>query len=155
MNYENKIVSLGILLPAAPKPAGSYRPVIVAGATAYLSGQISRTPEGKVVTGKVGRDLTLEEGRAAARAAALNVIAVIRDLVGFGKFGRMLRVTGFVQAPPDFYDISQVMNGASDLFLEVFGEDGVHARSAVAVASLPLNAAVEIETTLQLKPAAP
>lgn len=155
MDYEQKIKTLKLVLPAAPKPAGSYRPVIAEGGTAYLSGQISRTAEGKVLTGKVGRDLTLEEGRAAARAAALNVIAVIRDLVGFGKFGRMLRITGFVQAAPDFYEISQVMNGASDLFLEVFGEEGVHARSAVAVASLPLNAAVEIEATLQLKSITP
>ena len=155
MDYEQTIKTLKLVLPPAPKPAGSYRPVVIADRTAYLSGQISKTPDGKIITGKVGKDLTLEEGKAAAKAAAMNVLAVIRDLIGFGKFGRMLRLAGFVQTTPDFYDISQVMNGASDLFLEVFGEEGIHARSAVGMASLPMNAAVEIETTIQLKSPAP
>lgn len=151
MDYSEKIRSLKLELPPAPKPEGSYRPVVLAGRWAYLSGQISRAANGKILSGKVGGDLSLDEGKQAARLAALNVLSVIRDLMGFEKFGQLVRVVGYVQVVPDFYDLSQVMNGASDLFLEVFGENGVHARSAAGMASLPLNAAVEIEATIHLK----
>ena len=150
MNYAEKIKSLNLVLPPAPKPAGSYRPVIFSGNLAFLSGQISRTPEG-VLTGKASKDLSLEQGRQAARQAALNVISVIESLVGFPKFGKMLRIAGYVQTAPDFYEISKVMDAASDLLLEVFGEAGIHVRSAVGMASLPLNAAVEIEATIEIK----
>ena len=149
--FDKKIESLKLLLPSAPKPAGSYHPVIVSGNTAYLSGQVSRTAEGVVLTGKLGQDLSLAEGQKAAQAAALNVVSVIRNLIGWQRFSRLLRVTGFVQTAPDFYEISQVMNGASDLFLEILGEYGVHARSAVGMASLPLNATVELEVTVELR----
>ena len=150
-DYSGKIKSLKLELPLPPKPVGSYRPVIAGGDTAYLSGQISRLADGKILTGKIGKMLTIEDGKTAARAAALNVLSVLQSLVGFEKFERLLRVVGYVQAEPDFYEISQVMNAASDLFIEVFGERGAHARSAVGMASLPLNAAVEIEVTVQLK----
>ena len=152
MDYEKKIQALKLVLPPPPKPAGSYQPVVLSGSQAFLSGQISRTAEGKVLCGKIGNDLTLEAGRAAAWQAALNVLSVIKNLVGFKSFERLLRVVGYVQAAPDFYEISQVINRASDLFLEVFGPNGIHARSAVGMASLPLNAAVELEVTLQIKP---
>ena len=151
MNYAEKIKSLGLILPPPPKPAGSYRPVVMAGNFAFLSGQISRTADGKILTGKAGRDLTLEQAQAAARAAVLNGLGVIQNLVGFEKFERVVRLTGYVQAAADFYEISQVMNAASDLLIKIFGEKGAHARSAVGMASLPFNAAVEIEITLQIK----
>lgn len=150
-SYAEKLKSLGLVLPPAPKPVGSYRPVVLSGSQAFLSGQITRKSDGTIVTGKLGKDLSVEQGQAAARVAALNVISVIHELIGFEKFDHIVRLVGYVQAAPDFYDISAVMNGASDLFLEVFGEKGVHARSAVGMASLPLNAAVEIEATLQLR----
>ena len=151
MDYEAKIKQLGLVLLPPPKPAGSYQPVVVSGAFAFLSGQISKTADGKILSGKVGKDLTLEQGKEAARAAALNALSAIHHLIGFGKFERILRVVGYVQTAPDFYEIPAVVNGASDLFLEIFGPAGVHARSAVGMASLPLNAAVEIEVTLQVK----
>lgn len=151
MDYAEKIKSLGLVLPPVPKPAGSYQPLIISGHYAFLSGQISRKADGTLITGKVGKDLDLAGGQEAARAAALNVISIIKDLIRFPRLEGFVRVVGYVQAAPDFYDISAVMNGASDLFLEVFGEKGVHVRSAVGMASLPLNCAVEIEVTLQIK----
>ena len=151
MNFSDRIKTLGIQLPACPKPAGSYSPVMIAGDTAYLSGQIARTPEGNIVTGKVGENLSLKQGQEAARAAALNVVSVIENLIGFNKFDQFLRLVGYVQSADNFYEISQVMNAASDLIVEIFGDKGVHARSAVGMASLPLNSAVEIEATVRLK----
>ncbi len=148
---EERIQQLNLVLPPPPKPAGSYHPVIIANGTAFLSGQVSRNGDGVMLAGKVGKDLTLEQGKEAARLAALNVLSVIKNFIGFEKIEKFLRMSGFVQTAPDFYDIPQVMNGSSDLFLEVFGEKGIHARSAVGMASLPMNAAVEIEVTLLLK----
>ncbi len=150
-SLTEKLKELHLTLPPAPKPAGSYRPVVMTGRFAFLSGQISRKADGSLITGKVGRDLTLEQGQEAARTSALNVLSIIQEWIGYAKFDRMLRMTGYVQCAPDFHDISAVINGASDFFLAVLGEQGVHARSAVGMASLPMNAAVEIEVTLQLK----
>ena len=130
---------------------GSYRPLVTADRVAYLSGQVSKTADGTVICGKLGQDLSPVEGQHAARTAALNVLSVIDSEVGFERVKKLLRVVGYVQCIPSFYEISQVVNGASDLFLEFFGEKGIHARSAVGIASLPLNAAVEIEATLLLK----
>ncbi len=104
-----------------------------------------------MLTGKIGKDLTVEQGKEAARVAALNVISIIQHLIGFNKFEKFVRVVGYVQTTPEFSDHSSVTNGASDLFLEVFGEKGIHARSSIGMASLPLNAAVEIEATLQIR----
>ncbi len=151
MNYEKKIQELGLAVPPPPPPAGSYQPVVFSGNLAFLSGQISKTGDGRILCGKVGKDLTLEEGKTAARTAALNAVSVLQHFVGFQKFERILRVVGYVQAAPDFYEISAVLNGASDLFLEIFGSQGIHARSAVGMASLPLNAAVEIELTVRVR----
>jgi len=152
MDYETRIQSLNLVLPEPPKPAGSYQPVVIAGECAYLSGQISKTKEGIVLAGKAGEGTTLEEAKKAAQAAALNVLSVLRHYVGFSKFRRMLRLVGYVQTAPDFYEISSVVNGASDLFLQIFGDNGVHARSAVGMSSLPMNALVELEVTVQVRP---
>lgn len=151
MDIETKIRQLGLVLPPAPKPVGLYQPVVVSGKLAFLSGQLSKDAEGKLLTGKVGKDLSLEEGQKAARLAALNALSILKDLIGFEKISRIVKMTGFVQVAPDFYEIPAVLNKASELFVEVFGEIGKHARSAVGVASLPLNAAVEIELILELK----
>jgi len=151
MSIEEKLQSLGLKLPQAPRPAGSYQPVIRAGSIAYLSGQIAKKTNGSLIVGKAGADLSVDEAQEAARVAALNVISVIKHHIGFDQLDRILRIVGYVQSAPDFYDQAQVMNAASDLLAEVFGEQGLHARSAVGVASLPLNSAVEIEVTLQVK----
>lgn len=152
MDYAKKIQELGLVIPPPPQPAGSYQPVVVSGNLAFLSGQISKTADGRVLSGKVGGDLMLEEGKLAARVAALNALSAIHHLIGFSKFTRILRLVGYVQTAPGFHEISAVVNGASDFFLEIFGPQGVHARSAVGMAGLPLNAAVEIELTVEIKP---
>ena len=151
MNIDAKLKELGLKLPPAPKPAGLYQPFVVSGKLAFLSGQISRDAEGKILAGKVGKDLSLVEGQAAARLAALNALSIMKHLIGFEKISRVVKMTGFVQTSPDFYEIPAVVNGASELFSEVMGEQGAHARSAVGMASLPMNAAVEIELVLELK----
>lgn len=151
MTPEEKITQLGLSLPPAPKPVGLYQPVVVAGKLAFLSGQISKDAEGKILAGKVGKDLSMAEGQAAARLAALNALSIMKHLIGFEKIRRVVKMTGFVQTAPDFYEIPAVVNGASELLAEVMGDQGAHARSAVGMASLPLNAAVEIELILELK----
>jgi len=151
MNIDQKLSELGLLLPPAPKPVGLYKPFVVSGKLAFLSGQISKDAEGKILAGKVGKDLSLAEGQAAARLAALNALSIMKGLIGFEKILRVVKMTGFVQSAPDFYEIPSVVNGASELLAEVMGEQGTHARSAVGMASLPMNAAVEIELVLELK----
>jgi enamine deaminase RidA (YjgF/YER057c/UK114 family) len=151
MTLEEKIKQLGIELSPAPQPIGLYQPVVVSGKLAFLSGQLSKDAGGKLLTGKVGGDISLEEGQKAARLAAINALAVIKTFITFEKVVRIVKMTGFAQAAPDFYQVPEVINKASELFGEVFGESGKHARSAVGVASLPLNAAVEIELVLELR----
>ena len=133
------------------KPVGAYQPWIQAGDLIYLSGQLPRDEAGKLMTGKVGKDLTLEEGRQAARFAALQAVNLIRQNFGLERVGQIVKVMGFVQSADDFFYQSEVMNGASELLVEILGEKGRHARTSVGVASLPLNAAVEIEVTLKTK----
>ena len=151
MNIDSKLKALGLSLPPAPKPVGLYQPFVVSGKLAFLSGQISKDAEGKILAGKVGKDLSLAEGQAAARLAALNALSIMKHLIGFEKICRIVKMTGFVQAAPDFYEIPSVVNGASELFVEVMGDHGTHARSAVGMASLPMNAAAEIELILEVK----
>lgn len=151
MSPDEIIAQLGISLPPAPKPVGSYQPVSVSGKLAFLSGQLSRDAEGKLLIGKVGDELFLAEGQEAARLAAVNALSVIKNLIGFEKVARVVKMTGFVQTAPHFYQIPEVLNAASEIFVKVFGENGIHARSAVGMSSLPLNAAVEIELILELK----
>ena len=152
MTPEEKITQLGLSLPPTPKPAGLYQPCVISGNLAFLSGQISRDIAGKILEGRVGGGLSLAQGQEAAKFAALGVLSIMKNVVGFAKIARIVKMTGFVQTAPDFYEIPAVLNKASELFAEVMGDRGAHARSAVGVASLPLNAAVEIELTLELKP---
>ena len=151
MTLEEKIKHLGLSLPPAPKPAGLYQPLVISGNLAFLSGQISRDAAGKILEGKVGAGLSLTQGQEAAKLAALGALSLMKNVIGFAKIARVVKMTGFVQTAPDFYEIPAVLNKASELFAEVMGEQGAHARSAVGVASLPLNAAVEIELILELK----
>ena len=151
MTPEEKITQLGLSLPPTPKPAGLYQPCVISGNLAFLSGQISRDTAGKILEGKVGGGLSLAQGQEAARFAALGALSIMKNVVGFAKIARIVKMTGFVQTAPDFYEIPAVLSKASELFAEVMGDRGAHARSAVGVASLPLNAAVEIELILELK----
>ncbi len=151
MTPEEKIIQLGLSLPPAPKPAGLYQPCVVSGNLVFLSGQISRDIAGKILEGKVGDGLSLAQGQEAAKLAALNALSIMKNTIGFSKIARIVKMTGFVQTAPDFHEIPAVLNKASELFAEVMGEPGAHARSAVGVTSLPLNAAVEIELVLELK----
>lgn len=151
MDFDAKMKQLGLHLPQAPKPAGAYIPLKKASGLLFLSGQISKKANGEVIAGKVGKDLSLDQARDAAHSAALNALAIIKDNGGLEQVEGIVRLTGYVQCAPDFYDISKVIDAASDLFFDVFGEDGRHARSAVGMVSLPLNAAVELELTLSLR----
>ena len=151
MTPEEKLYELGLSIPPAPKPVGHYQPVVISGNLAFLSGQVSKDSKGKLLTGKVGKDLSLAEGQTAARLAALNALSVMKHLIGFDRIRRVVKMTGFVQTAPDFYQIPEVLNKASELLTAVMGEHGAHARSAVGMASLPLNAAVEIELILEVK----
>jgi enamine deaminase RidA (YjgF/YER057c/UK114 family) len=150
---EEQIRHLQLQLPAPPKVGGVYQPVIVSGDLAYVSGHVSRDAEGRLITGRVGAELTLEQGRAAARAVALSILATLRDKLGsLDRVERLVKSLGFVNAAPDFTQHPQVINGYSELMAEVFGPDkGVGTRSAVGAGSLPGNCAVEVEAIFQLR----
>jgi enamine deaminase RidA (YjgF/YER057c/UK114 family) len=153
MTPEEQLAALQIKLPAPPKIGGVYQPVIVTGDLAYVSGHVSRDAEGKLITGRVGADLTLDQGRAAARSVGLSILATLRDKLGsLDRVERLVKSLGFVNAAPDFGQHPQVINGYSELMAEVFGPDkGVGTRSALGAGSLPSNCAVEIEAIFQLR----
>ena len=150
-HFETKLKELGITLPDAPAPAANYVPFVQVGDIVYVSGQISADTNG-FIKGKLGDDMTTEEGAAAARACAINLLAQVKAACG-GDLDRLVRVvklTGFVNSTADYTDQPKVVNGASDLLAEVLGDAGKHSRSAVSAASLPLGVAVEIEGIFQV-----
>jgi len=146
MTPEEKLRKLSIDLPGIPKPLGSYVPFVKTGNLVYLSGMLP-LKDGKLLkTGRVGETVSLEDAALCARTAAINALAVLRSVVGsVDNVKRCLKITGFVASSPDFTDQPKVINGASDLLFEVFGEAGRHARAAVGVNVLPMNSPVEIE----------
>lgn len=148
---DQRLAELGLTLPAAPAPAAAYVPYVLSGGIVYVSGQISQGPNG-LIKGKLGEDLSTEQGAEAARACALALLAQLRAACGgdFGRLRRVVKLTGFVNCTPDFTEQPKVINGASELLVEVLGETGWHARSAVGVASLPLGVAVEIEALFEI-----
>jgi len=143
---------MGVDIPAAPKPVAAYVPAVSAGCYVFTSGQLPLA-EGKLMfSGKLDRDLTVEEGRRAARQCAINCLAAVKGVIGnLDNIERIVKVTGFVNSVDGFTGQPQVINGASDFLTEVFGERGQHARSAVGVSELPLDSAVEIEMMVQVK----
>jgi enamine deaminase RidA (YjgF/YER057c/UK114 family) len=148
---EEKLSSLGITLPSPPVPAGSYVPVVVSGNLVFVSGQIPLEAGLLKFRGKVGKDLAVESGQKAARLCTINALAQLRALLGsLDKIKRIVKVTGFVNCESSFADQPQVINGASDLLVQVFGEKGKHARAAVGVSSLPLQSAVEVEFIVEI-----
>jgi enamine deaminase RidA (YjgF/YER057c/UK114 family) len=139
-------------LPPVPRPAGNYVHAVQTGNLLFLAGKGPFNPDGSTPTGKVGRDVTVEQAYAHARSVGLTLLAVIRETVGsLDRVRRVVKVLGMVNAVPEFGDQPKVINGCSDLFVEVFGERGRHARSAVGMGSLPNGITVEIEAILEVE----
>ncbi len=153
MSAESRLQELALILPPAPKPMGVYRPVIVVGSLAYTSGHGPLLDDGKLITGRVGFDITLEDGKAAARQVGLAILASLRaELGSLDRVKRVVKILGMVNATGAFTDHPKVINGCSELFVEIWGtENGVGARSAVGMGSLPGNMAVEIEAIFEVE----
>jgi len=149
---DQKLERLGVKLPTPPAPVASYVPFVLVGKQVYVSGQVTLAPDGLKYVGTIGKDLTLEDGKAAARLCALNVLAQLKSACGgdLEKVRRIVKLTVFVNAVPGFTQQPEVANGASDLLVEVFGESGRHARSAVGAGSLPRNVAVEVDVVAEI-----
>jgi enamine deaminase RidA (YjgF/YER057c/UK114 family) len=149
---EEKLAALGLALPATTPPVANYVPAVRSGSLVFLAGQIPRGTDGKVLTGKVGRDATEKDAIAAARACTLALLAALKQEIGeLRKVKRIVRVGGFVNAVDTFQTQSQVINGCSDLLVSLFGDRGKHARAAIGVASLPLGAVVEIDMIVEVE----
>jgi len=149
---EQKLQELGIELPEIAPPVANYVNVVRSGNLLFLAGKGSQNPDGSRITGKVGVDLTIEEGYEAAKSIAYQHLAVIKNEIGdLSKVVRVVKVLGMVNTTPEFTAHSQVINGYSDFMVEIFGEKGKHARSAVGMSSLPVNLAVEIEVIIEIE----
>jgi enamine deaminase RidA (YjgF/YER057c/UK114 family) len=149
---DARLEELGITLPEPPAPVASYVPTVVSGNLVFVSGQITLSAEGLKYVGKVGADISLEDGKAAARLCAVNVIAQVKAACGgdLDRVKRCVKVGVFVNAVPDFTQHPEVANGASDLFQDVFGDAGKHARAAVGAGSLPRGVAAEVEAVFEI-----
>ncbi|WP_102355901.1 RidA family protein [Pseudomonas sp. AD21] len=150
---EDRLSGLGLVLPPAPDPLARYRPARLVDRILYLSGQIPRRSDGSFITGCLGSDTTVEEGYDAARNVALQLLSVAKSVLGdLSRIEMVVKVTGMVNATPDFLDHARVVNGCSDLLIEILGESvGSHTRSAVGMGSLPFGASVEIEAIFAVK----
>lgn len=149
---EGKIAALGLTLPTSSAPVANYVPAVRSGNLVYLAGQLPRNAEGKIITGKAGRDVNDKDANAAARQATLALLGALKKEIGdLAKVKRVVRVGGFVNATDDFQGHSQVINGCSDLLVAVFGDRGRHARASIGVSSLPLGAVVEIEMVVEVE----
>jgi len=152
MSAEDKLKALGLSLPETPKPLANYVPFKRAGDLVFLSGQGPRYPDGSFATGKVGRDVTVEEAYEHAKLVGLGLLAAAKAAAGSLDKVEMLKLLGTVNGVPEFTDQPKVINGCSDLFVAVLGENGRHARSAVGMGSLPNNITVEVEAVLRVLP---
>jgi enamine deaminase RidA (YjgF/YER057c/UK114 family) len=150
---DKKLAELGITLPTPAKPVANYVGWVRTGNLVYTAGQVT-LKDGKLeYQGKVGKDFSVEDGAKAARLCAINIVAQLKDACGgdLDRVKRIVKLVGFVNGTPDFADQPKVINGASDLMVEVFGDKGKHARSAVGAGSLPLNVAVEVEAIAEVE----
>jgi enamine deaminase RidA (YjgF/YER057c/UK114 family) len=148
---ERRLTELGYTLPAVPPSAGNYAPFVITGNLLYTAGQSARDADGKWLSGRVGEDVSLEEAYERARLTGLQLLGTMRAAVGdLDRVKRIVKVLGMVNATPAFTSFPQVINGCSDLFVQVFGEAGRHARSAVGVGGLPEGVTVEIEVIVEL-----
>jgi enamine deaminase RidA (YjgF/YER057c/UK114 family) len=147
---EARLKELGIVLPSLPQPGGNYLPARTVGPIVYLAGVIS-IKDGEIITGTVGDGRTIEEGYAAARACAISQLAVLASHIGsLDRVKNIVTVNGYVNAVAGFPDSPKVINGASDLFVEIFGDTGRHVRAAIGVSALPRNALVELQMTVEV-----
>lgn len=150
MSANQRISELGIVLPQVATPAGAYVPAVVSGNLVFTAGQIPLVDGKLAATGKVGKDLTAEQAREIARVCALNAVAAVKSVIGdLDRVKKVVKVVGFVSSDPSFSQQPAVVNGASELLEQIFGEKGIHARSAVGVAVLPLDAPVEVELIVE------
>lgn len=153
MSIETRLEELGITLPQAAAPVASYVPVVVHGDLAFVSGQVSFV-DGELLKGRLGEDVSLEDGIKAARGCGLMILAQLKAALGsLDRVERIVKLGGFVNSTPDFTDQPEVVNGASNLMLDVFGDAGKHARAAVGVPSLPRGVAVEVDAVVAIKAA--
>ncbi|HMG80450.1 MAG TPA: RidA family protein [Xanthobacteraceae bacterium] len=153
MSAEARLKELGIVLPSLGTPVANYLPYRLAGNILYLAGQGPRDESGKQLTGKLGKDISIEEGYRRARLVGLGLLAAMHDALGsLDRVDYIVKLLGMVNAVPDFNDSPKVINGCSDLFVEVFGDAGRHARSAVGNVMLPNQISVEIEGIVAVKP---
>ena len=152
MNYENKLNNLGITLPEAKAPVGNYVATKITGKLLFISGQISINENGELIKGKVGKDLDTDAGYNAAKRCALSIIAQVKKACDndLSKIKSCIKLTGFVNSTDDFVEQPKVINGASDLIAEVFGDAGMHTRAAVSTNSLPLGVSVEVDAIFEL-----
>lgn len=148
---QSRLKALGIELHALAPPAANYVPWVRVGNLLYISGQVSAVP-GNAIKGKLGATMSIEQGQQAARLCAINILAVLNDALAgdFAKVKRMVKLTGFVNVTGDFEDAHKVVNGCSDLLVDVLGDKGKHARSAIGMANLPLGFAVEVEAIVEV-----
>ena len=152
MKIEAKLNSMGLTLPQTPKPVAAYIPAIKVGDIVYTSGQLPMVAGELKFKGKLGREITNEQGYEAARICALNALSAVKSVIGdLDRIEQVVKVVGFVASAEGFTEQPAVVNGASEFLKELLGEKGVHARSAVGMAELPLGAAVELEIILQVK----
>ena len=153
MSIAAKLKQLGIEIPPAPAPAANYVPAVQEGKLIFVAGQVPRGADGTLkFVGKVGKEVSDQEGYQAARLCALNCLAQVQALAGgLDQVKRVVQVRGFVNCPPEFTNQPQVINGASDLLVQIFGDQGKHARAAVGVGSLPSGVAVEVEMIVALE----
>ena len=152
MSFENKIKELGIMLPSAAAPVGSYVATKIVGKLLYISGQISIDVNGKLIKGKLGKELKTDDGYKAAERCALNITAQAKKACNddLSKIKSCIKLTGFVNSSDDFIEQPKVINGASDTIVKIFGEAGMHTRAAVSTNSLPLGVAVEVDAIFEL-----
>ena len=153
MNYEDKLKELNITLPEAKAPVGNYVATKISGKMLFISGQISINENGQLINGKVGKDLDTEAGYNAAKRCALSIISQVKKACDgdLSKIKSCVKLTGFVNSTEDFIEQPKVINGASDLIVSVFGNDGMHTRAAVSTNSLPLGVSVEVDAIFELK----
>lgn len=152
MSVDDNLNKLNIELPNAPAPVGEYVAYRISGNLLYVSGQVSFNKDGKLIKGKVGSELTIEQGQEAAKACAINILSQVKKACSgnLNKVQSCIKITGYVNSKDDFLEQPKIINGASEIISKVFGDNGKHARAAVSVSSLPLGAAVEVEAIFEI-----
>tara|TARA_B100001057_G_C22570086_1_gene840797 strand:+ start:99 stop:560 length:462 start_codon:yes stop_codon:yes gene_type:complete len=152
MNFDKKILELGLKLPEAKAPAGNYVATKIVGKLLYISGQISISADGDLIKGKIGKELTTEQGYDAAKRCGLSIVAQAKIACGenLSKIKSCVKLTGFVNSTDEFTEQPKVINGASDLIASIFGDAGMHTRAAVSTNSLPLGVSVEVDAIFEL-----